>query len=207
MLPITTNHDGGRIIQAMDTAALKADLAKTVTVTAEYLMYIAAIWQELELRGEDMSSLRHGMMTYIPLIATRQLDARLVVDYAGQKTLLAALAKLPPSQQIELAESRVVEVVEWNDGEPVTRIVPLSDLSARQVYQVLGDGRVKSPQQQHRVLVARAETKKSTTKSKKGYRMTSNIIIDGTTLVVAGRYGISIAQIQSVIANALGDES
>ena len=37
--------------------------------------------------------------------------------------------------------------------------------------------------------------------------MTSNIIIDGTTLVIAGKYGVSIAQIQSVIANALGDES
>ena len=162
-------------ISAVSTADLKTELAKSLTVTADYLQYIAAIWQELETRGEDMTALRHGLFAYIPMIATRQLDARLVVSYAGQKTLLACLAKLPPSQQIKLAESGAVDVAALDDdNQQIVTTIPLADLTVTQVYQVFGDGAIAPPQQQYFALAARQKAKPPRP-TKKSYRITSNI--------------------------------
>lgn len=94
MLPTKTNSFDIVAVKSMTIQDLKAELAKTLSITAEYLMYIAAIWRELESRGEDLSELRHGVMTYIPLIATNQLDARLVVNYAGQKNAVIQHGKI-----------------------------------------------------------------------------------------------------------------
>lgn len=201
MLPTqTTKTNNLSVIAEMDTQQLKQELAKTLNITADYLVYIAAIWQELEMRGEDMSSLQHGMMAYIPMIATKQLDARLVVDYAGQKTLLSALAKLPYHQQIKLAQSGTVDITELSpDGSQIINTTCLSDLSARQVYQVFGDGELKTPEQQYRILLAREAVRK-TIPGKKTYRMTSNIKPDGQVLVIAGKHGVSIDLIKQIIA-------
>ena len=51
MLPTKTNSFDIIAVKSMTIQDLKAELAKTLTVTAEYLMYIAAIWRELEERG------------------------------------------------------------------------------------------------------------------------------------------------------------
>ena len=171
---------------------LKSELAKTLTVTAEYLMYIAAIWRELESRGEDLSELRHGMMTYIPLIATNQLDARLVVNYAGQKTLLSSMAKLPLKEQQKLAEKGTLDVVILgDDNQQLIKEVKISDLTASQVYQAIGEGKIKTPEQQYQILLVRNKVR-SRSKPKKTYRLTKNLKIDGKNLVIAGKHAVSI---------------
>lgn len=180
---------------------LKSELAKTLTVTAEYLMYIAAIWRELESRGEDLSELRHGMMTYIPLIATNQLDARLVVNYAGQKTLLSSMAKLPLKEQQKLAEKGTLDVVILgDDNQQLIKEVKISDLTASQVYQAIGDGKIKTPEQQYQILLVRNKMR-SKSKPKKTYRLTQNLKIDGKNLVIAGKHAVSIEILKKYLEN------
>lgn len=201
MLPTQINKSELNVIHNMDTVELKKELAKTLTVTADYLAYIAAIWIELESRGEDLSALRHGMMAYIPLIATRQLDARIVVNYAGQKTLLSAMSKLPLHQQQKLIESNTIELAEVaEDGEMKVNKVSISGLSSAQVYQAFGDGEVKSPERQYKILLTRQKTK-AALKAKKTYRMTSRIKIDGDNLVINGNIGVDIKKIKNLLQN------
>ena len=54
---------------AMPTPDLREELARALTITADSLMYLAAVWKELEQRGEDLSDLRTGLGVYVPLIA------------------------------------------------------------------------------------------------------------------------------------------
>ena len=192
MLPTKTNSFDIVAVKSMTIQDLKAELAKTLTVTAEYLMYVAAIWRELETRGEDLSELRQGMMSYIPLIATNQLDARLVVNYAGQKTLLSSMAKLPLKEQQKLAEKGSLDVVILgDDNQQLIKEVKISDLTAAQVYQAIGDGKIKTPEQQYQILLVRNKVR-SKSKLKKTYRLTQNLKIDGKNLVIAGKHAVSI---------------
>ncbi|MFZ7136641.1 hypothetical protein ACLSZP_09615 [Avibacterium avium] len=202
MLPTTQeNNFNLSAISAMSVDDLKNELAKTLTVTAEYLGYVAAIWQELEFRGEDLSHLRHGMMTYIPLIATKQLDARLVVNYAGQKTLLSSLSRLPIEQQQKLIASNIIDVVDIDaDNKQVIKKIALSDLTAAQIYQVLGDGEIKRPDQQYQNLLVKQKINQKLS-PKKTYRMTKNIKLsdDKKVLIVAGKHGVAIDDLRDII--------
>lgn len=183
-------------LHEQSTATLKEQLAKSVQITANYLTYIAAIWQELERRGEDMSSLRHGLMHYIPMIANRTLDARAVVNYAGQKTLLSTLAAMPIEQQRALIDTGSVDIVELDsDGHQVIKPTRLETLTAAQTFQAFGKGRLLTTDEQYQVLLVRQTAKpKTKTKTGKPYRMTSNLKIDDDALVI-GKQGVSIQKL------------
>ena len=202
MLPIKNQNKFDIVaIQGMTIDELKEELAKTLTVTAEYLMYIAKIWQELEYRGEDLSSLRHGMMAYIPLIANKQLDARVVVNYAGKKTLLSYMAKLPLEQQQQLINKGTMELVVLDENkQQLIKEVNISEMTSSQVYQAFGEGKIKSPDEQYRLMLVRQKTRAKLASIKsKPYRMTKNIRKVGDNLVVAGKYGVSIKELKKYL--------
>lgn len=130
---------GQQQIQSASIAELKSELAKSLKITSDYLVYISLIWSELNRRGEDLSELKSGLFQYIPLIATNQLDASLVVEFAGNKTLLSALSRLPIEQQKEIAITKKLPFVELGESlEMVETQLDLSTAKARQIYQVLG---------------------------------------------------------------------
>ncbi len=143
-------------LSGLSTQELKAELAKSLDITVRHLTHLAAIWHELELRGEDMSDLRHGLMAYLPMIARNKVDPRLIVNYAGQKTLLGALARLPIAKQAELADSGMVTVITLDQEGNKTEVqTPLSRLSASHVYQVFNDDSLRSANDQFKLLALR----------------------------------------------------
>lgn len=136
----------------MSVEALKLELSKSLEITAHHLNYLAAIWRELEARGVDLSDLRHGIMSFLPMIANNRVDAKLVVSYAGQRTLLAALARLPIGKQREVAESGYVTVVKLGEDGKVEVQKPLSQLAAADIYQVFTENDIRSTDEQFRLL-------------------------------------------------------
>ena len=120
----------------MSTDAIKAELAKVLEITADNLAYMAQLWKELNARGEDLSALQGGMMGYIQLIAIKKLDAQLVVAYAGRKTLLNYLARLPLSEQQKIAKNGKVHVVVEKDGDYVNKSVDLTNIEYEQITQI-----------------------------------------------------------------------
>lgn len=153
MSDITVISDGHEVdtlnLSAIDTLTLKAELAKALTVTAKHLVYLAAVWHELESRGEDLSNLRTGLAIYLPQIAAGRLDADLVIRYAGQKMLLGAMAKLSISDQQALLDSGCVTVAKSGErGEVIEVSTPLHHLAATDIRMIFGEHGVRPPAEQ-----------------------------------------------------------
>jgi hypothetical protein len=81
------------------TEELRAELANALKLSAPYLLRLAAIWLELERRGEDMSALRVGLGAYLPLIGSGRMLPELVVKYAGESAVLGRCAKMTVEEQ------------------------------------------------------------------------------------------------------------
>lgn len=155
-------------IAGTTTAILKQRLAQQMELSAKHLTEMATIWSELERRGEDLSALRTGLTDYLPRIAAGQLDARAVVQFAGNRQLLRYLATLPLERQQSLIEHGEVELVLPESGERSPR--KLVHLSGQEVTQVFGHGVVRTPKEQADLLASKRATKTQGGKAKQDAR-------------------------------------
>jgi hypothetical protein len=170
-------------IKTIDTQTLRTELSKSLTITAKQLQYLAVIWRELESRGEDLSALKTGLAIYLPAIANNQLDADLVVKYAGQKMLLHAISKLPLEEQRKLAEHGEVDIVRLEeDGNKQVQKITLHSLPATEINLVFAESRLRTPDEQFLIL---SKTKRSVKKIRKARRLAikDNLIIVGNSSV------------------------
>jgi hypothetical protein len=132
---------------------LKRELARGLQLSADALLYVAAVWRELEARGEDLTEFKTGIGRAIPLIAAGRLAAEAVVAFAGRPGVLDALAGLPLARQRELAAGGTVSVL--TPEAATATAVPLAALPAQAVRLVFADGVERTPEQQRAALVAR----------------------------------------------------
>jgi hypothetical protein len=139
-------------IQALDnisTQALREELARSLTLSALHLVRLAAIWSELERRGEDLTDLRSGLAVYLPMIASGRLDAEAVVRFAGNRSLLHQLLTLPIEEQRRLAQGGTVPVaIQDSGGGYRVAQTPAYLLTARLAQRVFGDGHIRPPAEQ-----------------------------------------------------------
>lgn len=158
-LVLMGKHD----IQLASIEQLKAELSKSLKLTSDYLVYMSLIWSELTKRGVDLSELKNGLFSYIPLIATNQLNARLVVEFAGNKTLLSALSRLPMDKQTEVAESKTLPYVTYDENQKIIETtLDLTKSKASQIYQVLGgEHGFRDVNQQYLYLKAKNKSKRN----------------------------------------------
>ncbi len=123
-------------LETWSTADLRRELARGIEVTAEHLRRLAAIWRELERRGEDLTSLRKGLAFYLPLIAADKVDAYLVSRFAGSGELLRIAATLPVGVQRELArEDAAVPLWAPSGALPGDSHLPAHLLGSRPNYR------------------------------------------------------------------------
>ena len=134
-------------IASASTDELKRELARSLNLSAEHLVRIALIWQELTRRGEDLSDLRTGLTEYLPDIAAGRLDANVVVRFAGRKTHINALRLLPAEEQRRLLDSEI-DVVDDNGDIARAR---LDQIPAAQVRFVLSDHGIRPIPEQRRL--------------------------------------------------------
>lgn len=171
------------------TDVLKRRLADQMELSARHLVEMAAIWTELERRGVDLSALRTGLTDYLPRIAAGDLDARAVVQFAGNRQLLRYLATLPVDRQQALIDQGEVEIVLPQSGEHSRR--KLAHLSGSEVTQVFGHGLVRTPRQQAQLLESKRATKAATAKrrdSAEGVRLHYGTLeVDGERVTAGGR--------------------
>jgi hypothetical protein len=154
MSEMTLYRPGDLSLGSMTVEELRRELASSMELSAAHLVHLAAIWQELERRGEDLSALRTGMATYLPLIARGELNAHLVVRYAGRTMLLRHLAALPSDAQEKIVKNDEVDIVDFVDGDFVETRAPLASLESRQLRYVITD-HIHSPQEQREIIVKR----------------------------------------------------
>lgn len=159
-------------IENADSATLRRELLGAMTMTARQLGYLAAIWRELDRRGEDLSDLRSGLAAYLPLIARGTLHADMVVKYAGQKMLLAAVARLPMPEQQRLAEAGYVTLVGVDgEGGQMEVQTALHRLSAADVRHVFAEHRLRTSAEQFTLLVKKPKRSTPVRKFRKARRV------------------------------------
>jgi hypothetical protein len=139
----------------MDTNTLLGELERALTVTAETIAYLGAVWRELERRGIDLSRYRIGMGQYLPLIAAGQLDPQAIVRFSGRISLLRAVQTLPLPEQQRLARGEPIRVVSVaHDGSLATAEVDAANLTAEQIRTVFDYGRIRSEAEQANMLAS-----------------------------------------------------
>lgn len=132
----------------MDTPMLREELSRALDLTARHLLYLAAVWAELERRGEDLSALRSGLVVYLPLIAAKTVMPEVVVRFAGNQTLLRAVSMLPPEKQAKIAAGEPVLVVERQGDKFAQRMLPVHTLTWHQAKQVFADRCIRTETEQ-----------------------------------------------------------
>lgn len=133
-------------MKCLSDTQIIAGLRDALSQSAEGLRKAAPYYTEARERGLDLSGFTNPTLSYLPDVASGRLDAEILVRFGGFAPALAAAATLVPEVQRDLlANGGKVKVLEAS-GE--TREARLADLSAAMLRQVVGQGRVRSPDEQ-----------------------------------------------------------
>ena len=130
-----TRADEARGLAELETEDLKHLLEQQMQVTADHDARRAAIWVELERRGEDMSRMRTGLAQYLPAVAARRLLPEAVVRLAGNRLALRAIASLEPDEQRRVLDAGSLLVVRATDTP--ADAVPLTLLTQADVRRAI----------------------------------------------------------------------
>lgn len=187
-------------LRNMSTQRLREELAKSLTFSAKHLTYLAAVWSELEGRGEDLTELRTGLAAYLPQIAADRLDAEAVVRFAGQPTVLRSISGLPLDRQRALAQGELVPVLTIDEqGKAETVELPAYTLTAAQARVVFSGDKIRGEKEQRAVLEAQRIKKISRTRPGPQNR----VRYDGKAdLLRIGRSSATIGEVTAALALA-----
>ena len=188
-------------LRELNNSELKELLAKGIDLTVKHLIGLSAIWKELESRGEDMTKLRNGLLSYLPMIANGKIEPELVVSFAGQKTLLSALSKLTLREQRQIHQSGHLKLVTIKNNSFAEELVPLEHISAKEVFQAFGNNGLRTIEEQYLLIKSSAE-RALNDKPKKEKALISgdklifdskSIELDSVIYLLSQHYGVDIA--------------
>ncbi|ECC3255689.1 hypothetical protein YD04_002146 [Salmonella enterica subsp. enterica] len=190
-----------RELSLVDTETLKRELTRGLEITARHLTYLAKIWRELERRGEDLSDIRRGLLAYLPQIAEERVAPEIVINYAGQKTLLTALSTLPIETQRTIAETGYVNTI--NDtGDEIA--APLNTLRAAEIDRIfdIRAGMIRSVDEQRDRVRPQQQTRRRPVTSIIGFDQQ-----DGQELVVISGKRVRIDLLLHAIARKYPEQA
>ena len=130
-------------IWKVTTDELRGRLKSLLKITAETLQELAEVWIELERRGEDLSALRSGLMSYVRLIARGDILAEAVVRYAGHNHIMIKLSAMPLHAQERLLRTGDVEIL-THHGILSRKLHLLSPHEAELALSVSGQRSIRS---------------------------------------------------------------
>lgn len=104
-------------LAAVDAATLRAELKAALSLTADTLRYVAALWAELERRGEDLGDLTGGVGRWVAKVAAGGLLPEAVVAFADRPQALGRVAKLGIEEQRAAVASGDVPVPRRTAGK------------------------------------------------------------------------------------------
>ena len=196
--PPILDLETGLDLTTIPTDALRSLIARKIGDFAKHLLRLAAIWVELERRGEDMTALRGGIGVYLPAIAAGTVLPETVVRFAGHTTLLRAVSSMTPEQQRKVLDDGKVLVAERKNGHHETRMLPVTALSSAQIRLVFADRRIRNETEQVAILYSPAPPWKPRKALKSG-----RVTVDRTQETVSiGRSQVSIQEMVDALKDA-----
>lgn len=148
MLAIKSCDEICESLESLSTGDLKDRLSEAFKATVEGIMEIASIVKILETRGEDLDSLKIGMLAWFRRVAYGQVSPNILIQYGDRPSLLRKLANLPMPDQVKIANDEPVEVLSFSNGRASERWVSPSDMTKKEVEQVFGSGRIRGLSEQ-----------------------------------------------------------
>lgn len=131
------------------TPELMERLKDAFQITAKALIEVAAIVRILEDRGEDLSSLKLGMIDWFRKIAHGQVLPEVFERYRLRPRLLESVASLPiPDQERLSADDAAIPVLTFAGEELSQRQVDPLELTPQEMKQVFTRGRLRSLSEQ-----------------------------------------------------------
>lgn len=130
------------------TEELKSRLTSLLARTAEDLSSMAAIVGELERRGEDLSTLKLGIVHYLRRIAAGQLLPEIVVQYSGYPLMLRQATVLPIEDQRRLISGEPLPVAVWRGNNIEWRRVDPLALTRDHVTQIFAGDHLRTDAEQ-----------------------------------------------------------
>lgn len=182
-------------LASAQTSELRSELARGLTLTAQVLTRLGAIWMELERRGEDLADLRTGLARTLPLIATGRLAAEAVVSFAGRPLVLRCLEGLPLDEQRRLADGAPIPV--YLPGEDAPQSLPIARIPSAAIGRVLCDGTIRTPAEQ-RIAMRRPKKKE---KPLRRY----NVTVDRESqMITVGHATVAVSAVLAALTEAAG---
>ena len=151
------NIDFDKFLATASTEELLDALHVGLRATAAGLYRMARIIAKLQDRGVDLSPWKDTpLFRFLPAVASGALMPELLVRYGHNETFMAAFADLVPEDQEKLAAERpVFQTVVRSDrdrtGYATVWLRP-HEMTAFQLRRVFGDGRIRTPAEQIRLL-------------------------------------------------------
>lgn len=153
------HREAQQSLSEQSTISLKKRLAEIITVTAQSLVEMSHIWNELERRGEDLSALRTGMTRYLPAIARGDLDAEVVVRFAGYAAVIGAVSQMSLEDQRRFLNTEEFRLTSYNEsGNIEIDVLPMSKVSSKNIGLITRQGKLLSDQDRANLARQSAET-------------------------------------------------
>lgn len=190
-------------MQNLSVQGLREELAKSIAITAHSIAYLANVWRELERRGEDLSDIKSGLISYLPMVAAGRLQPEAVVHFAGRAMLLKRISALPPQQQLALANGERIPVVIEQDGELVEQQLQADEIPSQLLAQVFTDGGVRPVTEQQLLAAVKVAVKgkKKTKKSAAGRPVKIQIDM-AKNLMMAGKAELRLSDVIAAMRQA-----
>lgn len=120
--------------------------------SAEGLKEAACIWCALKVRGRNMDDMQGPFVEYFPAIAAGRLLPEVIFTCGGSLKLMEAVAALVPEDQAKVTQPGAMVQVLMPTGK--IELLKPAELPVAIARQVLGDGRIRTPEEQRPFVVS-----------------------------------------------------
>lgn len=140
-------------LSGLATEELRQQLAEALRITALDFVRLAMIVTELESRGEDLETLKIGILHHLRKIACGQLLPDVVVRFYLMPVLISAIGNLPIPDQQRLASGELVQVaIQTPNGDLTHRLADPLEMTQAQRKQVFAKDHIRNLAEQRNFL-------------------------------------------------------
>lgn len=134
-----------RIGSLEDTTELRTLLVRSLGVTVEQVILMAAIVRRLEELGDDLTDLEISVFPLIRKVAYGQIVPELLVRLQGKPSLLRRAASMPLPDQRGIANGEPLKVIQPGGDH---RMIPPLKLTAVETRQVFASDHIRDEAEQ-----------------------------------------------------------
>lgn len=134
-------------LSAMTTEEVIREMNAAAAHTAQGLLRLSRAFTVLIERGVNVAAFRVPFAGHLALVAAGRLSPDLLLRFGHSPSVLTAASTLVPEEQARLLTDGGNVKVLRDDGVTIDH-QPLDELTIPKIRQVIGDGCVRSPEQQ-----------------------------------------------------------